>query len=181
MAINISARQLKDWRLPDDIRDGIVGAGITAHDVILEVTESMLLHDPGQVATVLWALKAEGVRIAIDDFGTGYSSLSHLQDLPVDILKIDKAFVSPVGDRMAGSETNNQRILGAILALGQTLGLEIVAEGIEAPEQAAALGAAGCDVGQGFLWSRPLAAVDATALLERLERAAASRAASTST
>ncbi len=165
MAINVSARQMRDWRLPDDIHDAITAAGISPQRVVLEITESMLLHNPKEVAVVLRSLKSRGVRIAIDDFGTGYSSLSLLQDLPIDILKIDKAFISP----LQGSETNGHRVLGAIITLAQTLGLRTVAEGVERVDQAALLTARGCDLGQGFLWARPLTADDAWTLLARLD------------
>jgi diguanylate cyclase (GGDEF)-like protein/PAS domain S-box-containing protein len=165
MAINVSARQMRDWRLPDDIHDAIDAAGVAPQRVVLEITESMLLHDPKEVAVVLRALKARGVRIAIDDFGTGYSSLSLLQDLPIDILKIDKAFVSPPEE----NETNGHKVLGAILTLAQTLGLRTVAEGVEQVDQAALLTARGCDIGQGFLWARPLTTDDAWTLLASLD------------
>jgi diguanylate cyclase (GGDEF)-like protein/PAS domain S-box-containing protein len=165
MAVNVSARQMRDWRLPDDVHDAIAAAGIAPEHVVLEITESMLLHDPKEVAVVLRALKARGVRIAIDDFGTGYSSLSVLQDLPIDILKIDKAFVSPPAE----SETNGDKVLGAILTLAQTLGLRTVAEGVEQVDQAALLTARGCDIGQGFLWGRPLVPHDAWTLVATLD------------
>ena len=161
MAVNVSARQMRDWRLAGDIHDAIAAAGIAPQRIVLEITESMLLHDPKEVAAVLRALKAKGVRIAIDDFGTGYSSLSVLQELPIDILKIDKAFVSPPTE----SETDGHSVLGAILILAQSLGLRTVAEGVEQVDQAAILTARGCDIGQGFLWGRPLAADDAWALI----------------
>ena len=110
---------------------------------------------------MLRALKARGVRIAIDDFGTGYSSLALLQDLPIDILKIDKAFVSTPDE----SEANAHKVLGAILTLAQTLGFTTVAEGVEEASHAALLATLGCDIGQGFFWSRPLTARDASLLL----------------
>jgi diguanylate cyclase (GGDEF)-like protein len=176
MAINVSARQIRDSHLPDDVRDAISEAGIAPRSVVLEITESMLVHDPREVAVVLSALKAEGVRIAVDDFGTGYSSLSYLQDLPIDILKIDKAFVSPTERETTGNE-----VLGAILSLAQTLGLRTVAEGVEEPEQAVLLTAGGCDTAQGFLWSRPLPPEDAWAFLVSPEMSLVAHARSVST
>jgi diguanylate cyclase (GGDEF)-like protein/PAS domain S-box-containing protein len=161
IAINVSARQMRDPRLPDDVRDAITAAGIAPQSVVLEITESMLVHDPKEVAVVLYRLKSTGVRIAIDDFGTGYSSLSYLKDLPIDILKVDKAFVSPPDE----GETDGHEVLGAILSLARTLGLSTVAEGVEEPEQAARLTAGGCDFGQGYLWARPLTVEDAETLL----------------
>ncbi len=160
MAVNVSARQIRDWRLPDDVRDAIAAAGVSPQRIVLEVTESMLVQDPTEVANVLRSLKALGVRVAIDDFGTGYSSLAYLKDLPIDILKVDKAFVSP-----EDQSTDGEKLLGAILTLAQTLGLRTIAEGVEQQEQADLLLQAGCDIGQGFLWSRPLTADDAWKLL----------------
>ena len=172
MAINVSARQIRDWHLPDDIHDAIAAAGIAPERIVLEITESMLLHDPKAVAVVLRSLKATGVRIAIDDFGTGYSSLSVLQDLPIDILKIDKAFVSPPDE----SATNGHKVLGAILTLAQTLGLQTVAEGVELPDQAALLTAGGCDIGQGFFWARPSRRVRRVGIAHQPQPGAAGRA-----
>lgn len=116
MAINVSARQIRDSRLPHDVRDAITAAGIAPQSVVLEITESMLVHDPKEVAVVLSRLKYTGVRIAIDDFGTGYSSLSYLKDLPIDILKVDKAFVSPPDE----GETNSHEVLSADQLVGVT-------------------------------------------------------------
>ncbi len=161
MSINVSPRQMRDWQLPGDIDDAISAAGVAPQSIILEITESMLIHNPKEVAVVLETLKARGVRIAIDDFGTGYSSLAMLQELPIDILKIDKAFVSPPDE----GDANADKVLGAILTLAKTLGFLTVAEGVEQPSQAALLTTLGCDIGQGFLWSRPLRAEDAWSLL----------------
>ena len=105
------------------------------------------------------------MRLAIDDFGTGYSSMSYLQNLPVDILKVDRSFVSPP----AGEEKETRKLLGAILNLADTLGLVTFAEGIEEGEQAALLTDAGCDIGQGFLFSVALTAGEAGALLASAE------------
>ena len=161
MAINVSARQIRDAQLVDHVRVAIVGAQVDARRIVLEVTESVLVHDPREVADKLRQLKAAGVRIAIDDFGTGYSSLSYLQELPIDILKIDKAFVS----KASGNETDDQRMLSAIVTLAQNLGLKTVAEGVETTRQAALLTEFGCDLAQGFLWARPLPPLDALSLL----------------
>ncbi len=166
MSINVSVRQIRDWRLADDVREAISDSGVAPERLVLEITETMLVHDPAEVAIVLHTLKSLGVRIAIDDFGTGYSSMSYLQDLPIDILKVDRAFVSPAGDE----EPNGRKLLGAILNLADTLGLQTVAEGIEQDYQAALLDDAGCDVGQGYLWSPALSPAEATLLLERSRR-----------
>jgi EAL domain-containing protein (putative c-di-GMP-specific phosphodiesterase class I) len=163
IAVNVSARQLRSRHFLDEVRQAIEVAGIGAGQLVLEVTESMLVHEPEEVAKVLQLISDSGVRIAIDDFGTGYSSLAYLQNLPIDILKVDKSFVSPTG----GIEEEGRRLLGAILHLAQTLGLRSVAEGVEESEQFELLRRGGCDVGQGFLWSPPVAADIASRLLSQ--------------
>jgi len=165
MAVNVSARQIRDAHLVADLRDTIATLGVAPGRIVLEVTESMLMQDPEEVVRVLHELKSTGVRIAIDDFGTGYSSLAYLQTLPVDILKVDKSFVS------SGEEETEEgrRLLDAILHLGHTLGLRTVAEGVEQIEQASFLTMRGCDVGQGFLWAKPLSVALAEELLVALD------------
>jgi len=159
MAVNISALQLHDRHLVNYVHRAIGATGIEPRQIVLEVTESALIHDSAEVATVLRNLKSKGVRIAIDDFGTGYSSLAYLRDLPVDILKIDKAFVSPTDP----NERNG--LLGAIVHLAKTLGLQSVAEGIETQAQAGLLRDLGCEYGQGHLWAASLNIDDAWTLL----------------
>jgi EAL domain-containing protein (putative c-di-GMP-specific phosphodiesterase class I) len=128
---------------------------------VLEITESLMLADTDFALQQLDALKALGIRLAMDDFGTGYSSLSYLSRFPVDILKMDRSFIGS-GD--------NEALTSAIIALGASLSLEVVAEGIELPEQAISLQERGCKIGQGFLFARPMAS---TALVEFLTAAAA--------
>jgi EAL domain-containing protein (putative c-di-GMP-specific phosphodiesterase class I) len=171
IAINVSSRQIKEDGLVDDVRSAIAAAKVPAQRVVLEVTESMLMHDPAEVAAVLRRLSDEGVSIAIDDFGTGYSSLAYLQELPVHILKVDKSFVSPT----IGNDRNGSKLLAPILNLARTLGLRTVAEGVEDQSQAELLAAGGCDIGQGYLWARPLAPEDAWVLLQESGTAIASR------
>ena len=118
---------------------------------MLEITESVLVQDADLTVQRLRALKALGIRLAIDDFGTGYSSLSYLRRFPVDILKIDRSFVSGVGD---GSQ--DSVLTEAIVMLARTLQLKVVAEGIEQPAQLAFLRELGCDLGQGYYFARPL-------------------------
>jgi diguanylate cyclase (GGDEF)-like protein/PAS domain S-box-containing protein len=163
MAFNVSSRQIRDDGLVEHAKRAIASAGVYADRVVLEITESVLLRDPAEVAAMLARLSAEGMSIAIDDFGTGYSSLSYLQDLPVDILKVDKSFVSPID----GTATTGSKLLGPILNLAHSLGLRTIAEGVEEESQAEFLIASGCDIGQGFLWSGPLAVADAWDLLRR--------------
>ena len=127
-------------------------AGIDPTTFVLEVTESVLADPDGGAAAALAALRGSRVRVALDDFGTGYSSIGYLQQLPVDILKIDRSFVSGPS---AGTGVDDV-LLEAIVAMGQTLRLDVIPEGIEELDQLVRLRAAGCKVGQGFLFSRPV-------------------------
>ncbi|HEY3240290.1 MAG TPA: EAL domain-containing protein [Acidimicrobiia bacterium] len=159
--VNLSVRQLQDAGLVDEVARCLESTGLDPACLTLEITESVLLADDATAARSLGQLKELGVGIALDDFGTGYSSLSHLERFPVDILKIDKRFVQDLDDGEAPAITR------AILGLGGMLGLKVVAEGIERPEQLEALRALGCRWGQGYLFSRPLSSEATTALLER--------------
>lgn len=152
VSVNLSARQLQNRSLVDDVRAALAFSGITPDRLILEITESMLMLDPARAARSLTALKVMGIRLAIDDFGSGYSSLSHLQQFPVDILKIDKSFVDPLTD----PASEGAAFVKTIIGLACDLGLSTVAEGIEDVEQYDTLAALGCDSAQGFLLSRPL-------------------------
>jgi EAL domain-containing protein (putative c-di-GMP-specific phosphodiesterase class I) len=151
VTVNLSARQLVDEHLIDDVANALRVAGLRRDQLVLELTESTLLANSEETVRILTALKALGVRIAIDDFGTGYSSLSYLHRFPVDVLKIDKSFVDGVAD---GPGAN--ALASAVIAVGNSLSLRTVAEGIETEEQFATLLALGCQFGQGFLFSRPL-------------------------
>ena len=153
MTVNVSARQLYDPALVDDVRAALDETGIDPHELVLELTESVMIDRPELARERFAALKALGVRLAIDDFGTGYSALSYLQRFPIDVLKIDRSFVD--GLRGGGAQAALAR---TIVALGEALSLRTVAEGIETPEQCAALRAVGCPFGQGYLFSRPLTA-----------------------
>ena len=140
----------------------------------LELTEGILMHNNEENMTALRAFKAMGVRIAIDDFGTGYSSLSYLQSFPVDVLKIDRAFVMDLPEN-----TSSAAIVDAIVTLAHGLGLEVVAEGVETPEQLAFLKAHGCDEGQGYYFGKPMPLDQFRLLLDQdRARLAAAKAAS---
>ena len=136
--------------------------GMPAERLVLEITESVLLDDMAGTITTLARLRDRGIRVAIDDFGTGYSSLSYLAQLPVDVLKVDKSFVT----RSCGGSADAS-LVEAIIAMSHSMRLTTVAEGVEQPEQAAWLQHARCSLGQGYLWSRP---VDLTAARELLLR-----------
>lgn len=152
LSINLSARQLQDAAIVSDVESALVEHGIAPRRLVLEITESVMMHDAALTLERLRRLKGLGVRIAIDDFGTGYSSLAYLRQFPVDVLKIDKTFVDGVGH--GADETV---ITTAIVSLGTALALRVVAEGIEDRQQLARLRALGCDRGQGYLFARPLA------------------------
>ena len=160
VAVNLSAIQLQRDRIAPVVQGALAAHGIAGERLKLELTESALIADPEGIAETLRALKALGTTLAMDDFGTGYSNLAYLQKLPIDLLKIDRSFVTGMlcdGDKLA--------IVRAVLSLAQALGMETVAEGIESIEVGQALLALGCHYGQGFAYARPLPADDAYRLL----------------
>ena len=154
VAVNVSAMQLSTSTFVDEVRHAIEVAGVAPSCLTLEITESAVMADAEQSLLKLHELKALGVELAVDDFGTGYSSLNYLRRFPVDVLKIDKAFVDEI-DEIA---TNNPMLIHTIVEIGRTLGLRVVAEGIERPEQLSALTALGCEQGQGYYLGRPVSA-----------------------
>ncbi|HEY8312367.1 MAG TPA: EAL domain-containing protein, partial [Gemmatimonadaceae bacterium] len=151
MGINISGSQLEHDSFVDEVADAIRRSGAPADRVVLELTEGTLMRRTDEVLVRLHALKALGVQLAIDDFGTGYSSLSYLQRFPIDVLKVDKAFVE--GIARGGGDGALAR---TILALGEMMKVRTLAEGIETQEQCDALAALGCKFGQGYLFSHPM-------------------------
>jgi EAL domain-containing protein (putative c-di-GMP-specific phosphodiesterase class I)/FixJ family two-component response regulator len=150
VAVNLHADQLRDPRLTDDVRCTLSGSGLAADRLTLEVIESVLLHDVRSAAQTLARFRDMGVSIAVDDFGTGYSSLSYLHNLPVDILKIDRAFIASLPESTPAAVTQ------AIVQLATALGLKTVAEGIETDTQLRACRELGCQRGQGFLFAEPM-------------------------
>jgi len=148
ISVNLSVRQLQSDTIVADVRDALEASGLPASSLVLEITESVMMADTELAVSRLGDLKALGVRLAMDDFGTGYSSLSYLGRFPVDILKMDRSF-------LASGE--NDSLAAAVIALGASLALDVVAEGIEYPEQASSLRELGCELGQGFLFARPMA------------------------
>ncbi|MDA0183036.1 EAL domain-containing protein [Solirubrobacter phytolaccae] len=159
MNVNVSPLQLENAWIVDVVRSALEVAAVGPRCLSLEVTEGVFLSDTAMVAERLQALNALGVRIALDDFGTGFSALGYLERLPLEGLKIDRAFVSGV------AADNRGQVLGAIAGLANGLGLSTVAEGIETEAQLAAVRALGCDRGQGYLFSRPLPEAAAAAHL----------------
>lgn len=168
MAINLSGRQLEDDVLVYDLAAVLRESGVTPQRVTLEITESAIMRNTEATLARLHALKGLGVRLAIDDFGTGYSSLAYLQRFPVDVIKIDKAFVDGVTRGGASGSGHDAALVRTIVALSDTLALATVAEGIEREEQREVLAALGCRYGQGYLFSEPLLPADADALVDQL-------------
>jgi diguanylate cyclase (GGDEF)-like protein/PAS domain S-box-containing protein len=150
MAINISPRQFQDPNLLADIAQMIEETGIPPALLEFEITESMIMHDIDRAVENLRAMKGLGVRVAIDDFGTGYSSLSQLKRFPVDTLKVDRSFIRDIP-----GNTEDRAITEAIISMGKSLGVVVVAEGVETAEQQAFLSGRACDEMQGFYFSRP--------------------------
>ena len=151
--VNLSARQLQHPELAEEIAEAVRVSGLAPNDLILEITETTLVRDAEAAASELRKLKDLGVRLALDDFGTGFSSLSHLHEFPIDIIKIDRSFVSAIGDGSKRSE-----LVRALVSLGITLGLVVVAEGIEDRAQLEYLRSIGCELGQGYYFAKPLEA-----------------------
>ena len=150
MAVNLSARQFCDERLLCRVEEALDRAELKPTDLELEITESLTARNPDEALRILNALRASGVRLMIDDFGTGYSSLASLKRFPVDGLKIDRAFV-----RNLPEDRRDAAITRAIIALAQELDLELVAEGVETPEQKEFLTRLGCGLIQGYLTGAP--------------------------
>jgi EAL domain-containing protein (putative c-di-GMP-specific phosphodiesterase class I) len=164
VAINLSSKDFLHGDPARLVAREIAATAIDPNSIEIEVTESVLVTDFARVSAGLAALKELGCRIALDDFGTGYSSLGYLQRLPLDRLKVDRTFVADVHRKAADGA-----IFGAILALAKSVGLAVVAEGVEEPEQLDWLRACGCDEAQGFLLARPMPAAELELLLASLE------------
>jgi diguanylate cyclase (GGDEF)-like protein len=161
MSVNVSARQLDTDDLIAEVRDALAHSGLEPGALTLEVTETTLMRNAVETARRLAAIKELGVRIAIDDFGTGYSSLAHLQQFPIDALKIDRSFISRLTDNPEG-----MTILRTLVQLGKALSIETLAEGIEQEHELSLVRAEECDSGQGFLYGRPLSAAETDAFLQ---------------
>ena len=158
VSVNLSAIQIARDDVPMMVAEALAARGMPGSRLTLELTESAIVQDPARATRVLAALKELGARVAMDDFGTGYTSLAYLQRLPIDVLKIDRSFVS---DMLA--DTDSIAIVRAILSLAAALGMETTAEGIDTPALAAALAEMGCTHGQGFHYAKPLPAAAALA------------------
>jgi len=167
VAVNLSPRQL-DRNLPELVRQVLSETGMAASWLELEITENVVMRDAEKTVATLNALKRLGLQISVDDFGTGYSSLSYLRRFPVDALKIDKSFVRDIA-----SDSDSAAIVKAVISLGHTLNLRVIAEGVEDQEQYNFLLHNGCDEVQGYLLGRPMSMLDFTDRLEQEKRASA--------
>jgi diguanylate cyclase (GGDEF)-like protein/PAS domain S-box-containing protein len=161
VSVNLSPRQFKHPQLLDDIKCALENTGFAPHCLKLEITESVGLDNTEATVNTLKGLKSAGIHIAIDDFGTGYSALSYLKHYPIDSLKLDRSFVSGLGNNL-----EDTAIIHAVMAFARILNLKVIAEGIETAEQLAQLRAFGCSWGQGYFFAKPLPPADAQQLLE---------------
>jgi diguanylate cyclase (GGDEF)-like protein len=165
MSVNVSPRQLADPNFPGVVQEALSRSGVSAHQLWLEVTEGTMISEPEIALATLRKLRSLGVRIALDDFGTGYSSLSLIQRFPLQRLKIDRAFVQGVADN-----ANDRSLVRTIVAMGRSLGLDLVAEGVESIHQLQVLHELGCTKAQGFLISHPVPAEAMRSTVAALER-----------
>jgi EAL domain-containing protein (putative c-di-GMP-specific phosphodiesterase class I) len=159
VAVNVSPAQLKNEALVDDVQMALEASGLPASDLQLEITESLFLDDFDKARSLLGKLTAKGISIALDDFGTGYSSLGSLHNLPVNCVKIDRSFVHALGDATSA-------IVATIINVAHTLGMKVVAEGVETEAQRAILESLGCEELQGHLVARPMSNEDFLVWLE---------------
>ena len=171
MAVNLSPLQFQDRNLIESISTALARSGMPANALELEITESAMMKSPDQAIDMFDKINKLGIRISIDDFGTGYSSLSHLKKFPVDMLKIDQSFV-----RDLTVDNDDAAIVSAVISMAKSLGLRVIAEGVETIEQLRFLEKLDCDLIQGYYFSKPLPADEFRKLLEsgrKLSRAKA--------
>ncbi|MGI9603568.1 MAG: putative bifunctional diguanylate cyclase/phosphodiesterase [Acidimicrobiales bacterium] len=161
LSLNMSGAQLIHAEFAPGVGDALSDAGASANRLQVEITETVLLENRVEAASTLALLRRMGVRVAIDDFGTGYSSLAYLRELPVDLLKVDRAFIDGIEE-----SAEDQAIVRAVITLAEALDMVVIAEGVERPEQLRELKRLGCRYVQGFLMGRPMTAFAATKLLE---------------
>lgn len=162
ISVNISSRQLLSEGEVDDLTRIVRESGVAPEHVMFEITETLMVEEPDKVADAMRRLRKTGIRIAADDFGTGYANLAFLNRFPLDVLKIDRTFITNMA-----SDGRSRKIVNTIVNLAQELGMSIIAEGIEAPEEIEVLRELGCGYGQGFLLSPPIPDNDAVPLLKR--------------
>jgi len=164
MAVNVSAVEFRNENFLHNLLETLTETGLDPRYLELEVTESVLMKNAERAASILQSLRGKGVRVAIDDFGTGYSSLSYLRKFPLDALKIDQSFVHQIA-----ASSDGKTIVSAIISMGRSLNLRVVAEGVETAEHLSFLQDHKCDEAQGYYFSRPVPA-EQFAILLRAER-----------
>jgi EAL domain-containing protein (putative c-di-GMP-specific phosphodiesterase class I) len=162
VAINVSAHQLRDDRLPADVMAALERHGVAPGAIEIEITESSLIEDTQLAQRNLEILAAMGVKISLDDYGTGFSGLSRLKQLPINAVKIDRSFIRDIRN-----DTDDAVIVASTISLAHNLGLIVIAEGVESKDQLLHLKAAGCDQVQGFFLQRPVSATDIEPLLRK--------------
>ena len=167
MSVNLSARQFQGSDIVQIVADVLEETELPAFCLELEITETAVMEDADETIVILEKLRELGVKLAIDDFGTGYSSLAYIERFPLDSLKIDRSFVQMIGKTTRNGKAKKERsvIMQAVQTLGQGLGIEITAEGIETSEQLAELREMGCAIGQGYFFAKPLSSVSLTSML----------------
>jgi EAL domain-containing protein (putative c-di-GMP-specific phosphodiesterase class I) len=166
VAVNLSATSLLDENLVEDIVAALDQAGVPATALVLEITETMLMADPERSRRTLHALRGHGIRLAVDDYGTGHCSLAYLRDLPVHELKLDRSFVRDIA-----TEPRAAAIVRSTINLAHSLGLVLVAEGVEDAEAAQLLHSMGCDLAQGYYFGRPAPPVSQLSMLRNAAKA----------
>ena len=160
VSVNLSARQSRDTAFKDMIHRILKETGADPKNITLEITESLFMEEDQRVLAILSEFRTMGINLSLDDFGTGYSSLAYLKRLPVNILKIDRSFVVDIG-----KDTESQGLVEAIIAMGHSQNMKVIAEGAETEEQVAFLRSRGCDEVQGFYFSHPLPAEEFAAYI----------------
>ncbi len=160
VSVNISKRQVAEPGFVDEVREVLCDVGISGSRLKLEITESVIMENPDSIADVLQEFKELGIQVHMDDFGTGYSSLSYLHRFPLDVLKIDRAFISTMS-----ADTDYAKMVQTVVALAHTLNMQVIVEGVETEQQLRKLLVLNCDFAQGFYFAEPLVADDARALL----------------
>ena len=150
IAVNVSSRQLLSGTFLDVVAEALAESGVPAGSLWLEITETALMADVKAASVALRELRGVGLHLSVDDFGTGYSSLTYLKRFPVEAIKVDRSFVNGLG-----IDNEDSTIVEAVVRLGHSLGLAVVAEGVETPLQLTRLRELGCDRGQGYLFGRP--------------------------
>ena len=161
VSVNLSLRQVAHSDLPLMVERALRASGLDPGLLSLEITESVLMDDPEAVMQTLARLRGLGVRLVLDDFGTGYSSLAYVKRFPIEVLKVDRSFVMDLAQ-----EGHDTTIVEAVINMARGLRIEVVAEGVETEEQAALLNDLGCELAQGYLYSRPVPAAQAAKLLD---------------